>query len=185
MSRKERRRAAAAARPNPIADPCPSPVAPPPATSGHTEKQQLRETYLARFQPQDAAELALVEEMITAQLRQRSLATIEETAFEQITSAADPAAAFEAQSKCLAAIERARKGYALQFSRALANLTKLRKATKPAAATKIAPPPAGKTAQPAPAPTASSLEPTAPEPSLATLLVDGPGTAVYRESPPL
>ena len=130
MSRKQRRKAAAAARPTTGQTPTPQaipeqPAAPP---AGDHQERQIRQLYIAKFQPADGIELHLVEEMINAQCRQRSLAAIEDSVYQQITSATDPAAAFEDKSKCLAAIERARKGHALAFNRALAALLKMRKA---------------------------------------------------------
>ena len=132
MSRKERRKAAAAAR---FTNPSTGPTIPPPAPTVEpdlvptiTNNDEIRRAYLAKFQPADDVEFHLVEEMINAQYRQRCLALVEDAAFAKIVSpgAADLTAAFLATSKCLAEVERARKAYALQFSRALAALTKLR-----------------------------------------------------------
>lgn len=136
MSRKERRKAAAIARNNDLAcpGPNPSPTAAPepaPAPQPPDERQEIRRTYLQKFQPADGVELDLVEEMISAQWCQRCLAVHEEAAFVQLRSVP-----FDALSKSLAGIQRLRANYAIQFNRALAGLLKLRsvgrKTEKPA-----------------------------------------------------
>jgi hypothetical protein len=143
MSRKQRKLAAAAARTNPVASPDQEPKPPQPDQA----REDLSRTYLEKFQPADGVELDLVEEMISAQWRQRCLAIIEDAAFAQIMSGDTPdiIVAFEVKSKALAAIERSRKGYALQFSRALATLTKLRASLKSIKPVQV---PAPTTAQP-------------------------------------
>lgn len=136
MTRKERKRAAAAARTMNAALPTAAaetqiPAAPASALPA-SPVDDLREAYLQKFQPSDSIELDLVEEMITAQRRLRSLARIEDIAFAPVMSAGqdDLAAAFEKQAKLLASLDRTRKAYAQQFNRALATLKKLR-ALKP------------------------------------------------------
>jgi hypothetical protein len=137
MSRKQRKLATAAARNSQVACPAPEPK----TTQPDQAREDLRRTYLEKFQPADDVELDLIEEMISAQWRQRCLATIEEAAFAKIMSPDTPdiTVAFEVNSKALAAIERSRKSYALQFSRALATLKKLRSCTAPPKPTPVAP----------------------------------------------